>query len=75
VTVCLGFVCHPALCHEVQLKVIDDGTGFDVQAATQGRHSGMGLRLMRLAVETVGGRMAIRSSSAGTSVNITLPLD
>ena len=75
VTVCLGFVCHPALCHEVQLKVVDDGTGFDVQAATQGRHSGMGLRLMRLAVETVGGRMAIDSSSAGTSVNITLPLD
>jgi signal transduction histidine kinase len=35
----------------------------------------MGLRLMRLAVETVGGRMAIDSSSTGTSVNITLPLD
>lgn len=75
VTIRLGCLSHPPLCHEVQLKVTDDGTGFDVQAATQGRHSGMGLRLMRLAVETAGGHMVIDSSSAGTCVNITLPLD
>ena len=75
VTIRLGCLSHPALCHEVQLKVTDDGAGFDAEAATQGRHSGMGLRLMRLAVETAGGHMTVDSSAAGTCVNVTLPLD
>lgn len=62
--------------HAVQLKVTDDGGGFDVPAATSGRHSGMGLRLMRLAVGLAGGEMTIESSAAtGTCVAITLPLD
>ena len=46
-TVRLGCVSGPAFCHEVQLKVTDGGAGFDVQAATQGRHSGMGLTVAR----------------------------
>jgi two-component system NarL family sensor kinase len=70
VTVRLGCVSHA-----VQLKVTDDGGGFDVQAATTGRHSGMGLRLMRLAVGEAGGEMTIDSSLTGTCVTITLPLD
>jgi two-component system, NarL family, sensor histidine kinase UhpB len=70
VTVRLGCVSHA-----VQLKVTDDGAGFDVPAATSGRHSGMGLRLMRLAVGVAGGGMTIDSSAAGTCVTITLPLD
>ncbi len=76
VTVRLGCVSLPAESHAVQLKVCDDGTGFDVHAATHGRHSGMGLRLMRLAVGSVGGQMVIDSSGdRGTCVTITLPLD
>lgn len=71
VTVRLGCVNHA-----VQLKVTDDGGGFDVPAATSGRHAGMGLRLMRLAVGLAGGQMSIESSAAiGTCVTITLPLD
>ncbi|XAS66411.1 ATP-binding protein [Micrococcaceae bacterium Sec5.7] len=71
VTVRLGCVSHA-----VQLKVTDDGAGFDVQAATSGRNSGMGLRLMRLAVGLAGGQMVVGSSVAtGTCVTITLPLD
>ncbi|WP_427132011.1 sensor histidine kinase [Pseudarthrobacter sp. S9] len=71
VTVRLGCVSH-----SVQLKVTDDGGGFDAPAATRGRHSGMGLRLMRLAVGLAGGQMIIDSSAAiGTCVTITLPLD
>jgi signal transduction histidine kinase len=36
----------------------------------------MGLRLMRLAVTSAGGQMAIESAlAAGTSVTVTLPLD
>ncbi|MET3921610.1 ATP-binding protein [Arthrobacter sp. UYEF20] len=75
VTVRLGCVSH-ADCHDVQLKVTDDGHGFDVPAATIGRHTGMGLRLMRLAVGSAGGEMTIESSAAaGTCVTITLPLE
>ncbi|WP_427007394.1 sensor histidine kinase [Pseudarthrobacter sp. H2] len=71
VTVRLGCVSHA-----VQLKVTDDGGGFDVRTASTGRHSGMGLRLLRLAVGTEGGEMTIDSSAAtGTCVTITLPLD
>lgn len=70
VTVRLGCVSHA-----VQLKVSDNGGGFDIASATSGRHSGMGLRLMRLAVDVAGGHMTIESSASGTSVTITLPLD
>ncbi|CAI3799347.1 Signal transduction histidine-protein kinase/phosphatase DegS [Pseudarthrobacter sp. MM222] len=62
--------------HGVQLKVSDDGRGFDVAAAMVGRHTGMGLRLMQVAVVLAGGEMIIDSSAAaGTCVTITLPLD
>lgn len=75
VTVRLGCITQ-GLTHGVQLKVSDDGRGFDVPAAMVGRHTGMGLRLMRVAVVFAGGEMAIESSAAaGTCVTITLPLD
>jgi two-component system sensor histidine kinase UhpB len=62
--------------HAVQLKVTDDGGGFDERAASTGRHTGMGLRLLHLAVGTAGGKMTVDSSAAtGTCVTITLPLD
>jgi two-component system, NarL family, sensor histidine kinase UhpB len=71
VTIRLGCVCH-----SVQLKVTDDGAGFDVQEATTGRHSGTGLRLMRIAVALAGGETMIDSSRGnGTCVAVTLPLD
>ena len=76
VTVRLCCVCRSGDNHAVQLRITDDGRGFDVEAATHGRHSGMGLRLMRLAVGSAGGKMAIESSPAtGTRVTVTLPLD
>ena len=75
VTVRLGCVTH-GMSHGVQLKVTDDGGGFDVPAAMIGRHTGMGLRLMRVAVGLAGGEVIIVSSAgAGTCVTVTLPLD
>ena len=75
VTVRLGCVSQ-GMSHGIQLKVSDDGRGFDVQAAMVGRHTGMGLRLMQLAVVLAGGEMIIDSSAdAGTCVSISLPLD
>lgn len=74
-TVRLGCVTQ-SMSHGVQLKVTDDGRGFDVPAAMIGRHTGMGLRLMRAAVVLAGGEIIIDSSAAaGTCVTITLPLD
>jgi two-component system NarL family sensor kinase len=75
VTIRLGCVTQ-GLSHSVQLKVTDDGGGFDVAATMIGRHTGMGLRLMGAAVGLAGGEMTIDSSAAaGTCVTITLPLD
>jgi two-component system NarL family sensor kinase len=75
VTIRLGCVTR-GLSHGLQLKVTDDGGGFDVPAAMTGRHTGMGLRLMRMAVGLAGGEVTIDSSAAaGTCVTVTLPLD
>jgi two-component system, NarL family, sensor histidine kinase UhpB len=75
VTVRLGCVTG-GMSHGVQLKVTDDGRGFDVPATMIARHTGMGLRLMQLAVVLAGGEMIVDSSTdAGTCVTITLPLD
>jgi two-component system, NarL family, sensor histidine kinase UhpB len=75
VTVRLGCVTH-GMDHGVQLKVSDDGRGFDVPAAMAGRHAGMGLRLLQVAVVLAGGEMIIDSSAAsGSCVTVTLPLD
>ncbi|MCD5340679.1 sensor histidine kinase [Pseudarthrobacter sp. NPDC092184] len=65
-----------AVDHGIRLVVADDGTGFDSEAATCGRHHGYGLRLMSVAVHEAGGTVDIRSAPGqGTSVTVTLPLD
>jgi len=65
-----------AVDHGIRLVVSDDGTGFDSQVATCGRHHGYGLRLMAVAVHEAGGSVDISSSPGhGTSVTVTLPLD
>ncbi|MDQ0824124.1 two-component system sensor histidine kinase UhpB [Arthrobacter sp. B2I5] len=65
-----------AVDHGIRLVVADDGTGFDSNLATCGRHHGYGLRLMAVAVQEAGGAMDINSTPGqGTSVTVTLPLD
>lgn len=65
-----------AVGHGIRLAVSDDGTGFDSNLATCGRHHGYGLRLMSVAVQEAGGTVEISSNpGAGTSVTVTLPLD
>ncbi|GGI00569.1 sensor histidine kinase [Arthrobacter liuii] len=65
-----------AVDHGIRLVVADDGTGFDCELATCGRHHGYGLRLMSVAVHEAGGAVEISSSPGqGTSVSVTLPLD
>ncbi|MDT0170954.1 ATP-binding protein [Pseudarthrobacter sp. BRE9] len=65
-----------AVDHGIRLVVADDGTGFDRNLATCGRHHGYGLRLMAVAVQEAGGAVDISSSPGrGASVTVTLPLD
>ncbi|MEW1806352.1 ATP-binding protein [Arthrobacter sp. SLBN-53] len=65
-----------AVDHGIRLVVSDDGTGFDSNLATCGRHHGYGLRLMAVAVHEAGGSVAVSSTPGqGTSVTVTLPLD
>lgn len=65
-----------AVDHGIRLVVSDDGTGFDSNLATCGRHHGYGLRLMAVAVHEAGGSVEVSSTPGlGTSVTVTLPLD
>lgn len=65
-----------SLSHAIQLKVTDDGSGFDERTASSARHGGMGLRLLRIAVGAAGGETAVNSGpGAGTCVTVKLPLD
>ncbi len=57
---------------ELRLTVIDDGVGFDVDAAWR---NGVGLISMVERVETIGGVLEIRSTpGTGTSVAAVIPL-
>jgi PAS domain S-box-containing protein len=54
---------------EVHVSVTDDGSGFDPSRPTDG----FGLMGMRERVALVGGRFDLSSSSAGTTVAVSLP--
>lgn len=57
----------------VSLRVIDDGIGFDVEAA-EVRHPGMGLFKMRKRAAMIGASLYIDSPlGRGTTVDVTLP--
>jgi PAS domain S-box-containing protein len=56
------------------LRIVDDGTGFDLRAADHG--GGLGLVSMRERLRLVGGEMAIDSRpSAGTRIEVRVPVD
>ena len=51
------------------LRVVDNGSGFDVTAATDG----FGLRGMRSRAAQVGGKLTVHSGAGGTSVELEVP--
>jgi signal transduction histidine kinase/ligand-binding sensor domain-containing protein len=56
---------------ELQLRISDDGRGFD----TKGAFAGLGLRNMRERMEQAGGVITLRSRpGAGTTVMVTMPM-
>jgi signal transduction histidine kinase len=65
----VGLRCDP----DLRLEVVDDGSGFDVQAAMSapGR---MGLRSMQTRIRAIGGELVIESEPGrGTRVEVSLP--
>jgi two-component system NarL family sensor kinase len=58
----------------VQLRVRDDGIGFDIARIEQARSSGIGLRNMRERVEHLGGRLTLSSIPGRTELLVSLPL-
>jgi signal transduction histidine kinase len=62
----------------LQLRVCDDGRGFDVRAAQStpgGLHGGMGLRAMRERVDALRGTLQVTSTpGTGTSIDVEFPI-
>lgn len=59
--------------NSVQLKIIDDGQGFDIKTAKQ--KGNYGLRNMEERVKSLGGTFTIISNlGKGTSINIQIPI-
>ena len=59
--------------HEVELKIKDDGIGFQSEGNRLVRSPGLGLNSMRKRVEDLGGTLVI-GGSGGTTVCATFPL-
>lgn len=58
----------------VQLRVCDDGVGFDILRIEQARSAGIGLRNIRERIEHLGGRFTLSSAPGGTELTVILPL-
>jgi two-component system sensor histidine kinase UhpB len=56
--------------NELEMKISDNGIGFDTEQISEGN----GLLNIRRRIETLGGKVSITSSSAGTKTEIQLPL-
>lgn len=56
----------------LQLRICDDGVGFDIDGVAQHPKRGIGLRNMHERLETIGGTLQVISSATGTTVIATL---
>ncbi|QEI06281.1 histidine kinase [Pigmentiphaga aceris] len=58
----------------VQLRVTDDGVGFDPAQVHQDPHRGLGLRNMRERLDSVGGQLEITSMHGDTRISAWIPM-
>jgi ligand-binding sensor domain-containing protein/signal transduction histidine kinase len=56
--------------HEIQIQIGDNGRGFDLSKTS----SGLGLQLIHERLESIGGRVEIRSVPNGTCLDIRAPI-
>jgi signal transduction histidine kinase len=62
--------------HQVELRVVDDGHGFDDLAPAMSESKGhIGLASMRERAELINGTLTIESSRRGTTVRVRIPLE
>ena len=57
--------------HLVEMRVRDDGMGFDAKAASKG----MGLHVMAERARSLGGNLTVRSSSGNTEIVAAIPVN
>jgi two-component system NarL family sensor kinase len=57
----------------LRFEVIDDGSGFDVDALQRSPRSGLGLTHMRERVESLGGRFELSANGGGTRLAAFFP--
>lgn len=63
---------------EITLDIVDDGVGFEADAARHAEHRGesFGLATIRQRVERLGGRLSVESApGSGTAIAVSLPLE
>jgi signal transduction histidine kinase len=61
---------------ELRAAVVDDGRGFEVEAADRPEAAGHGLRNMRARAASIGGVLEIESQpGGGTRIGVRMPLD
>ncbi len=58
---------------DVELRISDDGRGFDLAHAHHDSHRGLGLRNMRERLDAVGGTLEIRSTTGATEIRAIIP--
>jgi len=59
----------------IVLKIIDDGTGFDLQSVKQSRRGGLGIKNIEALAHYLNGKLCIRSSiGRGTRIIMTCPI-
>jgi signal transduction histidine kinase len=63
----ISFTDHKIL----QIRISDNGRGFQPASETI---SGMGLRSMKMRMETIGGQFEIHADELGTKIVLTYPL-
>lgn len=68
----LAVVAEPAANGGVTLVISDDGIGLP-EGFDEARDAGLGIRLVRSLIESVGGRVSLSSSELGVTFHIELP--
>jgi signal transduction histidine kinase len=64
------------LAHEVEVRIVDDGVGFDAAERLGSATVGRGLRSMQQRAQRLGGQVDITSKpGAGTCMSLRLPVE
>jgi two-component system NarL family sensor kinase len=60
--------------HHVELRVVDNGSGFEKKTAGHGAQAGIGINNMRERAAALGGTLSIRPTGSGFELHVHLPI-